>query len=203
MSRRPIPNIDEKIIQATIEIAGGTMRVNRFSMREVAERAGCSEFVIFSHFKTKARLIAATNAYSLQDITKRFERAIAKYHDIEDVFVEILDEAVAYPSATEFAVNYAHIFPRTEAVAEYKDFRVRMKGLVKVIVSAFPLKKEYDNDLDSYLMACHLLRECATAGKALIHHEVDNTPEIKRAIARNALYGLSAYKKNHNERAAG
>jgi AcrR family transcriptional regulator len=194
MSRRPIENIDEKIILATIDVAGGTMEPNRFSTKEVAAKAGCSEFVIYSHFKTKDNLIARTNAYTLKVFCERAELAIAKSPTLVETFLTLLEEAIAYPTVTDFCVNYAHIFPRAKAPSDYEGYKAHMNILCSIFAKAYPFGEADNTDLTRYLLMAHFLRELVVSAKTIIHHEIKDTPAIRLSMARNAVYGLTNYE---------
>jgi Bacterial regulatory proteins, tetR family. len=195
MSRRPIENIDEKVLLATIEVAGGTMEVNRFSTKDIAAKAGCSEFVVYSHFKTKEKLIDATNAYSLKVFIDLSKEAIAKSTSLLDVFLQMLDQAVNYPTATDFCANYARIFPRAKIPSDYESYRNRMRVLTDLYSLSFPFLKEDRNERMQYLLMSHFLRELVISAKTIAHHEIVDTPEVRLLMARSAILGLSAYSR--------
>jgi AcrR family transcriptional regulator len=62
MPRKEIEGAEEKIILATIEVAGVGVR-DAYSTKEIGEKAGLSEFTVFSRFKNKENLMDACNAY--------------------------------------------------------------------------------------------------------------------------------------------
>jgi Bacterial regulatory proteins, tetR family. len=195
MSRRPIANIDEKVLLATIEVAGGTMEANRFSTKDIAARAGCSEFVVYSHFKTKESLIDATNAYSLNAFIALSQETIAKSSSLFEVFLLMLDKAVSHPTAIDFCANYSHVFPRARVPSDYESYRNRMRVLTDLYSRTFPFLKEDQNERMQDLFISHFLREIVISAKTIAHHEIADTPETRLLMARSALLGLSAYSQ--------
>jgi len=192
MSRRPIEGIDEKILLATIKVAGSTMEANRFSTKEIAAEAGCSEFVIYSHFLSKENLIAKTNAYVLRKYIEYAEKAVASSHNVLETFLYLLNEAVNMPRVTDFIVNYSHIFPRAKPLADYDGYKANMNVLCGVFAKAYPFGNE-NSELIRFLLMTHFMREMAVDAKLIIHHEIKDTPEIRMLMAKNAIFGLSEY----------
>jgi AcrR family transcriptional regulator len=192
MSRRPIEGIDEKIILATIEVAGSTMEANRFSTKEIAAVAGCSEFVIYSHFLSKENLIAKTNSYALRKFTEFAQQAISSSKNIIETFLALLDKAVQMPKATDFIVNYSHIFPRAKLPADYDGYKANMNVLCAIFAKAYPFGDD-NTELTRFLLMTHFMREMAVDAKLIIHHEIKDTPEIRLMMAKNAVFGLSNY----------
>lgn len=76
MGRREIAGAENKIILATIAVAGNETR-GTFSTKEIALRAGVSEFTIFSHFHDKETLLDAADRY-LYDRFYQNEIALAE-----------------------------------------------------------------------------------------------------------------------------
>lgn len=194
MSRRPLPHIDEKILAATIEVAGPSLEANRFSTSEIAKKALCSEYVIYSHFKSKEKLIAATSAFLLHHISLSISEEIARSKGLVDLFLKMLVEAERHPAVTGFILNYSHIFPRAKAPADYEGYRDNMKLLANDFAKAYPLKKELDSDLSRFLTLTHLFRELVCSAKSLILKEVPSSDEVRLLMAKNAIAGLACFK---------
>jgi AcrR family transcriptional regulator len=195
MPRHKIEGIDEKILLATIEVAGSTIVPNRYSTKEIARLCNISEYVIFSHFKTKGNLIAQTTSLILKIYGTTMRRALEKVDNFQDLFLALLDEALRYPHGADFCINYAHIFPRAKMAPDYESFRQDVKEVLDDLYARFPLKEEYDNDTYKYLLWSNLTRELVANAKLIIHREVPDTPEIRLAMAQNVSLGLDAYGK--------
>jgi AcrR family transcriptional regulator len=75
MSYRHLDNIDEKIINATIQI-GSSNEANKLSTKEIAKACEISEFVIYDHFKSKDNLISITDHKIFEDSAAYVEQLI-------------------------------------------------------------------------------------------------------------------------------
>jgi hypothetical protein len=109
-----------------------------------------------------------------------------------ETFLALLDKAVQMPKATDFIVNYSHIFPRAKLPADYDGYKANMNVLCAIFAKAYPFGDD-NTELTRFLLMTHFMREMAVDAKLIIHHEIKDTPEIRLMMAKNAVFGLSNY----------
>jgi AcrR family transcriptional regulator len=178
MSRREIEGLEDKIIQATIEIAGRNPR-GSFSTKEIADRIFISEFTVFSRFKSKERLIDACNDYVFEQFTAAFAMGAGKHpKDAEGFFNEMLDWLLGHASYALFAGNYCLAFPRAGSLEKYEAFFKNLEqsfAAVKEVLS-FP-------DRDSYISAVTFgLQEVLQDALFILSKEIPDTPANRKTM---------------------
>jgi AcrR family transcriptional regulator len=190
MGRYEIAGAEEKILLATIEVAGNETR-GTFSTKEVALRAGVSEFTVFSHFHDKETLLGAVEAKLYDEFYHEKIRLAALYpSDPEGLFNALIDYYLSRPSALRFIGNYSPIFPREEELASYEAFMARLKKMKPTLPAEEHLKE--GPFVDS--LTLYALRETVSDGLYLLSG-VKNTPEIREAMYRLFAQGANAFVK--------
>jgi AcrR family transcriptional regulator len=122
MARPFLSNADERILAATIQVAGSS-KAGFFSTEEIAKLAGLSEFTIYNRFKNKKQLIAKANDYSLHIFLTLYEGLAKKSKDTEEFFDQFIETLVAHPYWVYFGLNYSLVYPRLRQAGEYKIFK--------------------------------------------------------------------------------
>jgi AcrR family transcriptional regulator len=186
MGRHEIAGAEEKILLATIEVAGNETR-GTFSTKEVALRAGVSEFTVFSHFHDKETLLLAVEDKLYNEFYEEELRQAERFQsDSEGLFNALIDYFLARPSILRFVGNYSPIFPREEELGSYEAFMARLeqkKPIVRFSSSFVPTP--YDGSLILYA-----LREIVSDGLYLLSGISDTRP------TRHAMYVLFAQGAN-------
>jgi AcrR family transcriptional regulator len=127
MGRRGIVGAENKIIVATVAVAGQEIR-GSFSTKEVALKAGVSEFTIFSHFHDKESLLEAADQFLFERFCLEETRLEKLYlPDEEALFNGLLDYFLSDVSALRFIGNYSALFPREGEIDSYEAFTKRFE----------------------------------------------------------------------------
>lgn len=190
MGRHEIAGAEEKILLATIEVAGNETR-GTFSTKEVALRSGVSEFTIFSRFHDKETLLSAVEERLYQEFFEEEIREAEHYQtDGEGLFNALIDYFLKRPSTLRFIGNYSPIFPREEELASYEAFmkRLALKKPVVHLANGFN-KTPYDGSLILYA-----LREIVSDGLYLLSG-VPNNSENRHAMYVLFAQGANAFVK--------
>lgn len=116
MGRNAILNADQKIIDAAIEVGGNSNANVLFSTTEIAEKAGVSEFVVFSRFGTKENLTEKALAYATSLRTAEFRRLVEQHLSFEEVTEGLERYLIAHPAMTMFLINYGDSVPKIGSV---------------------------------------------------------------------------------------
>jgi|LAHS01.1.fsa_nt_gb AcrR family transcriptional regulator len=108
MGRKPIPGLDEKIIEGAIAVGGVNDPNVNFSTRKIAQYVGISEFTLFTHYPDKEILMKATMAYLKGEVDKALyaysgETGTTFSRFVEQAYVFLLN----HPTWTLFLCNYA------------------------------------------------------------------------------------------------
>lgn len=124
MSYHKLENIDEAIVKATIAI-GGTRKASRgFAVRDIAQRCGISEYVIFHHFTNKQNLMAIADkrvGYLLSSEARTLRKTSS---DFDRFFFRYLDWLLAHKEIVYFSLNFGHAVPHSTniPIPDLQDF---------------------------------------------------------------------------------
>lgn len=106
MGRKPLAGADEKILEAAIEV-GGTSNANvLFSTEIIAEKAGVSEFAVFSRFQNKENLIIRALSLATARRTAVLKALVDAKLPFKDVVKGVESYLIQHPYETLFLVNY-------------------------------------------------------------------------------------------------
>lgn len=190
MGRREIAGAENKIILATIAVAGNETR-GTFSTKEIALRAGVSEFTVFSHFHDKETLLDAADRY-LYDRFYQNEIALAERYpkDFERFFNGLLDFFLADPSALRFIGTYSDLFPRQEDISDYEEFIHRFETHPPLSERYFV----YKTTPFSYALTLYGLREVVTDALVLLTL-ISDTPALRHTMYLLYTKGANAFVK--------
>jgi AcrR family transcriptional regulator len=108
MGRKPIPGLDDKIIQGAIAVGGVSDPNVNFSTRKIAANVGISEFTLFTHYPDKETLMKATMFYLKGEVDKSLY-AFSKESGLNfSLFVQkVFSFFILHPVWTLFLCNYA------------------------------------------------------------------------------------------------
>lgn len=193
MGRREIAGAEEKIIAATIEVAGNETR-GTYSTKEIALRAGLSEFTVFSHFKNKEALISAADEHLFSRYLAKEEELYARYPtDFERFFDGMLSSLLSDPSALRFIASYAPIFPREGEIMTYETMiDKRLRGKANPFLSYLGKGKRSESKDIALLLYC--LRESVVDALELLLN-VPDTASIRQAMFVLFSQGANAFVK--------
>jgi AcrR family transcriptional regulator len=191
MGRKEIEGLDEKLIQATFEVAGNSPR-GTFSTKEIGIRCGVSEFTVFDHFKSKENLIDVCN----QRIYDDFHEADLEAHRLyskepKKFFNYLLDRFLEKPAMVRFAGNYCLVFPREGSLDKYDDF---YQMTIKRFAETDPIVKIADNT-NEVAFIVFLLQELLQDALFIISGEVKDTPENRSVMYKLVFEGVEEFIK--------
>lgn len=191
MSYRCLPHIEEKILRETIRIAGSNV-ANKFSTREIALASGVSEFVIFSHFKSKENLIAEADKIVASEFYDQCKKVAAAHpNDFPGFFDEILTFELGRPKANAFALNYCRVFPQAETPADYSSFKNGVMETLHELFAFYPLKDEKK----AFFLWCDFVREFAVYSEMFIENRIPDTPKNRSLVCGLVERGLTDFLK--------
>jgi AcrR family transcriptional regulator len=191
MSYRSLPNIEERILRETIRVSGSNI-ANKFSTREIAAAAGVSEFVIFSHFKSKENLIAQADTIVAGEFYEYCKKIAALHpNDFPVFFDEILTFEIHRPKANAFALNYCRVFPQAETPADYSSFKQGVMETLSLLFPYYPLKDEKK----AFFLWCDFVREFVVYSQMFIEGRLEDTPKNRHLVCTLIERGLSDFLK--------
>jgi AcrR family transcriptional regulator len=186
MSYRNLGDIDAEIIKTTVRIAAKNEE-NRFSTREIANELGISEYVIFSHFESKEKLIAACVAKIGGFFLEEMDNAFNNAKDFYEAFDHLIDYFKKNPCYCSFGINYFRSFPRYEKPYDYEDYQKRMRPTLQSFFKKHPLKE----GVDYFAVSAYIVREIACYARLLIDKRVNDTPDNRHFMARLIIAGFA------------
>lgn len=195
MSRHPLPNVEERILQATFAVAGNS-EPNRFSTQEIAEKAGLSEFVIYDHFKTKENLIAEGRAYIFDEFVDALLAQVERTPDFLPFFNAMLDYALARSDELRFALTYDDLFPRSQLPKDYASYKAKVsERIVAPLEKKIPLAEDLEL---CYQVSDHWMREYLLDAELLLNGTIADTPQNRRWMGELIYWGFSFLTKKAN-----
>jgi AcrR family transcriptional regulator len=129
MAYRKLNHIDDKIVKATISLAGTPESRKGFATKDIAERCRVSEYVIFKHFINKQNLMIVAD----KEVMNAFANGAASLQkqglDFPGFFNRFLDFLLAHKDLTFFALNFGHGIPHAAdtPVWENKEYESFLK----------------------------------------------------------------------------
>jgi AcrR family transcriptional regulator len=187
MSRKSIPNVDEKILE---EVIRETFRygVAMISTKKVAKHLHISEPVIFAHFKTKQNLIDQTFAYAWNKIPGGdfFPPADNPVTDpsISNRYLDQFREILSYPKELVFCDAYYH------SSYFHQDFASGvMKGIVERLVPIFESYQTGRSDEQRHNMVVRYLENMVADLAQIARGIVPNNEENLRVAVGSLLFG--------------
>jgi AcrR family transcriptional regulator len=191
MGRKEIEGLDEKLIQATFEVAGNSPR-GSFSTKEIGIRCGVSEFTVFDHFKSKENLIDVCNQRIYDDFHKGDLEAHRLYNkDPEAFFNYLLDRFLEKPAMVRFAGNYSLVFPREGSLDKYDLF---YKMAVERFKETSP-NVNIEDSTNSVAYIVFLIQEILQDALFIISGEVKDTKENRKVMYSLVFQGLEKFIK--------
>lgn len=190
MSRKPIENLEDKIIHATISF-GGTNDANRdFSTKDIAKACGVSEFTIYSHFKNKDQLmIAADHAvyHKIVGEAKLLANHPIFFHDFVNLFMDWL---ISHPELTFFALNYGHGVPHVVPIKDnHKVHQQEIALDARVFLNHFDI---HDDDV-FVLVWAYMLRHLLYFASHLLNFPALDTPKERQRMEEIINHGLESF----------
>jgi AcrR family transcriptional regulator len=156
MGRKQIPNLDEKLLEATIDVGGSNSPNINFSTKRIASLCGTSEFTLFQRYENKTVLITKAMQKCEKTISDKFKELSL---DQNNDFPAFIDKAFHYflsePKMTLFMCNYFPAASRSKNTDE--DFALYCENGKVFFDSISRYFKKLDDDT-MFLVWSSLLR---------------------------------------------
>ena len=183
MSRRTLVDIDDRILDAVMEI-GAAEGVSAISAQKVAKICGISHFTCFDHFGTRQNMIDQAKIAFENKYTKILMDNLNQYENIEDLWVAMLDELTKTPSGTVFYLNYNSLYG-FKPTPQNMNFGMFKGTLIKVL-------GEIPGFTDEMYMLTwdYLFNQAFIYARYIIRGNVSNTPNHKNFIKDLVFRGV-------------
>jgi Transcriptional regulator len=189
MSFRHLDNIDEKIIDATIQI-GSSNGANRLSTKEIAKLCGISEFVIYDHFRSKDNLISIANHRIFDEVAVVISQLLGKENvGFETFWNRMVDWYISHPNYTTWSIHYGHVFPRAEKPFDEDDFLVDSTREARLVLK----NSENQEDWKVCYLSLWILRNIIYFAQLVLSKQLDNTPEIRGFSCATSYGGVKQF----------
>lgn len=188
MSRKPIANLDEKILKAAVEV-GGSNRANvDFSTKEIARRVGVSEFTIFQRFKNKDEMISRALLRVSNEVDSYMAHLINDEHLPYATFVcAMADYFIAHPTYTFYLANYSQATSRissdASSFARYYAATLKESSL---FYRYFDLKDE----TQAFLIVNALIRRILMDALFVLAGLIPDSPTYRERATIATIHGL-------------
>jgi AcrR family transcriptional regulator len=195
VSRKAIPDLEERLLAETISRGGLSSANVDFSTKDIAEACEVSEATLFQHFKNKETLISRA---ALSICEEHYETFLAwvKEGDTLDVFSSrVLDHFLSHPESTLFLINYSaassHLVKDDGAFQRHYAFAVAHFDLLEPY---FGKRKESEEFLlwSSYFRRLLMDAQFVLSG---LYNDVASYREMSQKIA---VSGIKAFRKEGN-----
>lgn len=180
--------MEEKILRATIEVAGRG-EPHRFSTKDVAALTGVSEFMVYDLFKTKENLIAQADALVAQDYYGLVLAEAQNFRGYEHLMNTLYDFFRLHPYNILFAINYCRVFPQVVLPKDYEVFKATLMEGIDQIGSLHP----FAEGIDPFSAWNDFTREVIAQCYFFIAHPEADTPKTRRMMARLLFEGVGPY----------
>lgn len=193
MARRVLVNIDDRIIDAVQDI-GANEGIAKISAPKVAKMCGISHFTCFDHFGTKENMLHR----AAQDFETKYIQILmnhmATHKDIEDLWLEMLDELARNKNGTLYYLNYTSTFgfkptPQNTNFDMYKGALVKAMGEIP----------EFTDQMYMFTWD-YLSSQCFLYAKYIIRKLMVDTPENREFVKNLVFQGVhNVIKANKKE----
>jgi AcrR family transcriptional regulator len=193
MSRKRLENIDEAILEKTIELGGNSEANRSFSTKDIAEACAISEYTVFSRYKSKDLLLAKAGERVYQALSSEAILLAEGTTTVHDFFNRYLDWLIANPTYTFFTLNYGHGVPH---IAPLADDRTSHRE--KVITDAANILSKFGIEpVEDYLLLwSYMLRHLIYFAAYVLNDPRTDTKENRFRNEMIVNCGLNAFVHN-------
>jgi AcrR family transcriptional regulator len=192
MSRPSIENIDEIILASTIELGGAKDPSVDFSTRAIASASGCSEFLIFSHFGSKNKLLEKADVFVHSAVADEMEAIEKTNPSLREYVRSLLDWLIDHPSYTIFALRYGQGLPHPNPVS-YDDH-----AYDEVIMRLFSTGYHWFHDSsrdERFFFLVYSINQLIFDASYIIYGSHEDTVEHRESLVDEILSGLDSLQK--------
>lgn len=189
MSRKPLPNVDEKLIAMAIQVGGVNNANVNISTKTLAAMVGISEFTLFQHFKTKEALIEAA-VLSLGDsyFVEIKKLSLLHLYDFSGFTLSVFDFFLAHRVETLFICNYSHATNRRseELAAYYDTYLTFFKSHLDVFKPFF----HSEDPTTALLLGTTFIRRLLYDAQFVLSGLIQDSPAYRAAIVQGLDSGI-------------
>lgn len=197
MAYRKNGNIDDEIIRATIELGGSSDPNCSFTTKDIADRCGVREFLIFNHFGNKENLMHAADLKVGSLLAGEAKTILNNPKHFPEFFNEYLDWLLTHPETVFFAINYGHEVPHATDI--FLTNPANDEAIVKADAEYIFNHFEKENEILYTLMWKFLLREMIYTAAEILSHEKSDTPSYRLLQGKLIDQGLSFFDKEERK----
>jgi AcrR family transcriptional regulator len=187
MSRKPIPNLDERIIRVSIEVGGRHTANHDFSTKEIARLCCISEFTIFQHFKNKNELIHQVLLKISEELCSYLQSLISAKTPLPDFIDKFFGYFLAHPDETTFLINYSEsaskIHRNEKAFRQYQEFVLSHLSLLDFYF-------DYPNEEQGFLLWSSLMRRLLNDAEYVLSGYLPDSVSYRQNVRKMTLDGL-------------
>lgn len=192
MSRKAIPDLEERLLAETISRGGLSAANVDFSTKDIAESCEVSEATLFQHFKNKETLISRAVSSIVQGYYDGFMPWVKEGDTLEVFSSRVLDHFLSDPKSTLFLINYSaassHVLRDSDAFQRYYDF----------IVSHFDLLEPYfgkRNETEAFLLWSSFFRRLLMDAQFVLSGLYSDVATYREMSQKIAVSGVKAFRK--------
>lgn len=189
MAFRILENIDEKILDTTIEY-GSRITTEKPSTKSIAKVCGVSEFVIYDHFSSKENLVAEADKRVMNKLYRVQKKLYCQNIDFKTFWYKMVDYFVTNPTITGWTMNYGYIFPRTKEPTGSKDAENKIMEMGKEALISLGFHLNNDN---AYLFTwMWIYRSIVTYAALVIFAGMADFPAAREGSYNLCFNGVSS-----------
>jgi AcrR family transcriptional regulator len=192
MSRKAIPDLEERLLAETISRGGLSSANVDFSTKDIAEACDVSEATLFQHFKNKETLISRAVSSIVQGYYDGFLPWVKEGDTLAVFSSRVLDHFLSNPKSTLFLINYSaassHVLRDQDAFQRYYDF----------VVSHFDLLEPYfgkRNETEAFLLWSSFFRRLLMDAQFVLSGLYDDVAAYREMSQKVAVSGIKAFRK--------
>ena len=183
MARRTLVDIEDKIIEAVIEI-GSQEGINAITSQKVAKLCGVSHFTCFNYFETRQGMLDAAAKAVERKFLKTLVEDIKRFEHAHDIWEHILDTLLKYNKAAIYYWNYCKLFENE--LEMNSEQATRLLPYAKQLFRRSSAKK----DLEFMMLWDHALNMAFYYTDKITRGIIANTPESRKYISDIVFMGL-------------
>lgn len=195
MSYRQLENVDEKILNATIEI-GSRSSSCKPSTKAIATECGISEFVIYDHFSTKDNLIAEADKIVIEKVFAVEDKLLGGGADVKTFWNKMVDFYITSPFIIGWTLNFSHLFPRCNELFNCKESEKVLTSRAKA--NLIKLGYHLDNDYAYYYTWMWIYRNIVTYAALSIYSGLADFPAAREGSFALCFTGLNSFQRTYD-----
>lgn len=192
MSRKAIPDLEERLLAETISRGGLSAANVDFSTKDIAEACGVSEATLFQHFKNKETLISRAIYSICEDHYDLFSLWVKEGDTLEVFSSRVLDHFLSHPESTLFLINYSAASSRLvrdpETFQRYYDFIADHHDLLEPYFGVRTPEEDF-------LLWSSFFRRLLMDAQFVLSGLYSDVASYREMSQKVTVYGVKAFRK--------